>query len=181
MKQTLLLAIAFVLFQTSVIAQSNALAFSNYSSTAAPSSFLSTSESLCKTKSSRGVFNIYVGGFGVRNEARDWGYGGQVDAVVNLGRKISVGALGNVQRIGDEQFTPVVAYGRLNLTKRIGVQGGYGWYMNDFDYDFGGAQTGYYGGLLLGGDKLKLELGGYFPENDDYRITVGMKMRLFKM
>ncbi|MFK7948886.1 MAG: hypothetical protein AB8G11_14935 [Saprospiraceae bacterium] len=179
MKQIILVAIAVFSFQAMAFAQTNALSISNYSATAAPQSFLSTDNNL--NKSSRGFFNIYLGGFGVRNEAKDWGVGGQVDAVVNLGRKISVGALGNVQRIGEDRYTPVVAYGRLNLTKRIGIQGGYGWYMNDFDYDFGGANNGYYGGLLLGGNRLKIEVGGYFPENQDYRVTVGLKMRLFKM
>lgn len=180
MKQFILLAIGLAFFQLSAIAQSNTLALSNYSSTAAPSSFLSTAETLAQ-HSSRGFFNIYVGGFGVRNETKDWGYGGQVDAVFNLGKKLAIGALGNVQRIGEDQYTPVIAYGRLNLTKRIGVQGGYGWHTTDFEYDFDGAQRGYYGGLLLGGDKLKLEVGGYFPENEDYRITVGLKARIFKM
>lgn len=178
MKQIILVAIALFSLQTFSFAQSNAFSISNYSATAAPQSFLSQE---CDSKSSRGFFNIYVGGFGVRNEARDWGYGGQVDAVFNLGRKLSVGALGNVQVIGEDQFTPVVAYGRLNLTKRIGLQGGYGWYMNDFDYDFEGANNGLYGGLLLGGNRVKLEIGGYFPDAQDYRITVGMKMRLFKI
>ena len=179
MKQIILVAIAVFSFQAISFAQTNAFSISNYSATAAPQSFLTIDSET--SKSSRGLFNIYLGGFGVRNEAKDWGYGGQVDAVINLGRKISVGALGNVQLIGDEQFTPVVAYGRLNLTKRIGIQGGYGWYMNDFDYDFGEANNGYYGGLLFGGNRVKLEVGGYFPDAQDYRVTLGLKMRLFKL
>ena len=183
MKQTLLLAIALSFFQLSAIAQSNSLAFSNYSSTAltAPSSFLSTSNTLHQSSSTKGFFNLYLGGFGVRNEAKDWGYGGQVDAVFNLGKKISVGALGNVQMIGDEKFTPLVGYGRLNLTKRIGIQAGYGWYMNDFEYNFSDANNGYYGAVVLGGNKVNLEIGGYFPDNQDYRITIGLKARLFKL
>ena len=36
---------------------------------------------------------------------------------LNLGKKLSVGALGNVQAIGDDLFTPIVGYARLNLTK----------------------------------------------------------------
>lgn len=179
MKQTILIAIALFSLQTLSFSQSNTLSFSNYSATAAPQSFLSTDAKAAK--SSRGFFNIYLGGFGVRNEARDWGYGGQVDAVFNLGKKISVGALGNVQVIGDDEFTPIVGYARLNLTKRIGIQGGYGWYMNDFDYDFNQANNGYYAGLLLGGNRVKMEIGGYFPDTQDYRLTVGLKMRLFKL
>lgn len=183
MKQTLLLAISLVVFQLSAISQSNSLAFSNYSSTAltTPSSFLSTSNTAKQHTSTRGFFNIYVGGFGVLNEAKVWGYGGQVDAILNLGKKLSVGALGNVQRIGTEQFTPVVGYARLNLSKIIGVQAGYGWYMDDFKYNFDDANNGYYGALILGGEKVSLELGGYFPDNQDYRITVGLKARLFKL
>ena len=69
----------------------------------------------------------------------------------------------------------------MNLTKRIGIQGGYGWYMNDFDYDFNQANNGYYAGLLLGGNRVKMEIGGYFPDTQDYRLTVGLKMRLFKL
>ena len=179
MKQTILAAVAIFCFQAIAFSQMNSLAISNYSAIAEPQSFLSPDHN--SDKSSRGFFNIYLGGFGVRNEAQDWGYGGQVDAVLNLGKKLSVGALGNVQAIGDDLFTPVVGYARLNLTKSIGLQGGYGWYMNDFDYNFDQANNGYYGGLLLGGNRVKLEVGGFFPNAQDYRVTVGLKMRLFKL
>jgi hypothetical protein len=99
----------------------------------------------------------------------------------NFGKKISIGALGNVQVFGEDKYTPVVGYARLNLTKMIGIQGGYGWYMNDFEYNFADANNGYYGAIVLGGNKINLEIGGYFPDNEDYRITVGLKARLFKL
>ena len=183
MKKLLLLAIGLAFFQFAAFAQSNSLAFSNYSSTALTSTnnFLSTSNALQQNGSTKGFFNLYVGGFGVRNEAKDWGYGGQVDAMLNFGKKVSVGAMGNVQMIGEQTYTPVVGYARLNLTKMIGIQGGYGWYMDDFKYNFADANNGYYGAVVLGGNKVNLEIGGYFPDNEDYRITVGLKARLFKL
>jgi hypothetical protein len=53
--------------------------------------------------------------------------------------------------------------------------------MNDFEYNFADANNGYYGAIVLGGNKINLEIGGYFPDNEDYRITVGLKARLFKL
>jgi hypothetical protein len=182
MKKILSLAISLAFFQFATFAQSNTVAFSNYSSTAltSPSSFLSTSSTLQQNSSNKGFFNFYVGGFGVRTEAKNWGYGGQVDAMLNFGKKVSIGAMGNVQMIDEQTYTPVVGYARLNLTKMIGIQGGYGWYMNDFKYNFADANNGYYGAVVLGGNRVNLEIGGYFPDNEDYRITVGLKARLFK-
>ncbi len=182
MKQILVLAIGLMLFQVAAVAQINTFSLANYSSTTltSPNDFLSTAQ-LLRENSSKGFFNIYVGGIGVRNKTKDWGYGGQVDVLLNLGSKVSLGGLGNIQKIGSDQFTPVIAYARLNLHKSIGIQGGYGWYMNDFDYNFANANNGYYGGVVLGGEKINLEIGGYFPDNEDYRLTIGLKTRLFKL
>jgi hypothetical protein len=182
MKKIFLLAIGLAFFQLATSAQSNRLALSNYSSTAltSPTSFLSTSNAAQQESSKRGFFNLYVGGFGVRNEAKDLGYGGQVDAIFNFGKKLSIGALGNVQVINDAQYTPVVGYLRLNLTEVVGIQGGYGWYMDDFKYNFADANNGYYGAVILGKKKISLEIGGYFPDNEGFRITVGLKARFFK-
>ena len=65
MKQIILIAIALFSLQTISLAQSSALSFANYSATAAPQSFLSIESEA--SKSSRGLFNVYLGGFGVRN------------------------------------------------------------------------------------------------------------------
>jgi hypothetical protein len=185
MKQSILIIAAFVIFQLSAVAQtssftglSNTETISTYT-LIAPSSLLNQTKKE-RSKSKNGVFNILVGGFGTKVND-DYKFGGQVDVLLNLGKKISIGALGSTHKMGEEQFTPVIPYARLNLLKRVAIQGGYGWYMNDYDYNFADANQGYYGALVLGGSRLSLELGGYFPKDQDRQLKAGLRMRLFKL
>jgi len=173
-----------VMFQLSAVAQTSSFtSFSNESNLstytlAAPSSVLHQSKR--ERSKSNGVFNVLVGGFGTK-VADDYKFGGQVDVLLNLGKKLSIGAMGSTHSIGEEQMTPVIPYARINLLKRVAIQGGYGWYMNDYEYNFADANTGYYGAVVLGGSRVSLELGGYFPENQDRQLKAGLRMRLFKL
>ena len=176
MKNTFFIIIALVAFQSIAFAQSSFLL--NYNATDAPQSLLHNHSN--SPKSERGFFNIYLGA-GVVAIEDIYGFGGQFDANIHLGKKISLGGLAAVQVIGEDRFTPMAAYVRLNLTRHIGVQGGYGWYMDNFIYDFNTAQNGVYGGLVVGGNRAKLELSGYFPDGENYRLVIGTKIRIFKL
>jgi hypothetical protein len=185
MKQSILIIAAFVIFQLSAVAQTSSFSgLSNTETTStynliAPNSLLNHSEK-DRSKSKNGVFNILIGGYGTKVND-NYKLGGQVDVLLNLGKKVSIGAMASTHTIGEEQLTPVIPYARLNLLKRVAIQGGYGWYMNDYDYNFTDANQGYYGALVLGGSRLSLELGGYFPKDQDRQLKAGLRMRLFKL
>ena len=176
MKNTLFIIIALVAFQSISFAQSSFL--TSYTETNTPQSFLTNHSD--KPKSERGFFNIYLGA-GVVAIEDVYGFGGQFDANLHLGKKLTLGGLAAVQVIGEDRFTPMAAYARLNLTRQIGLQGGYGWYMDNFNYIFDTAQNGVYGGLVVGGNRAKLELSGYFPDGENYRLVIGTKIRIFKI
>lgn len=180
MKHFFLLAISLFCFNQLATAQTDLTSINYVSAVASSPNHLTSNAELLKN-SSKGLFNIYVTGFGVRDKATNMGYGGQVDAVFNFGKKVALGGFGSIQRIDDNDFTPVAAYGRLNFTSLISLQGGFAWYMSDFHYNFTDATTGYYAGVLLGTDKVKLDISGYFPDGEDYRITAGLKVRIFKL
>ena len=108
---------------------------------------------------------FWIGGLRVIDEQQYFGYGGQTDVILKLGNKIALGGLANLQSIEQERLTPMVGYFRVNIKRSIALQGGYGWYMEDFDYDFNLASNGYYGGLILVGRKVAFEISGYFPDN----------------
>lgn len=178
MKNTLLIMFVLMLFQSNATSQTNLLPISNLASTTTQQNFLESNRE--GPKSERGFLNIYLGA-GVVSIENVYGFGGQFDVVLNPSKKISLGGLAAVQVIGEDQFTPMAAYMRLNLNKYIGLQGGYGWYMDDFNYNFDTAKNGIYGGLVVGGNRAKLEVSGYFPDGENYRIVIGTKIRIFKL
>ncbi len=140
-----------------------------------------TSEISNADKERKLQLQLWIGGLGVIDENQYYGYGGQADVVLKLGKRFALGGLANLQWIDGENLTPIMPYARISFNSTTAIQGGYGWFMEDFDYDFSLASNGFYGAIILGMKKVSLEIGGYVPDDFDARLTVALKFRLFKI
>jgi hypothetical protein len=176
MKQTLFFAVAlfFNLLATAQTTNFAAMTAQN------PANFLNGATTAKAQRGENGFFNLLAGGIVTRDVAKDYHFGGQVDAMLNFGR-VSVGALGSYHKADSVASTPIIPYLRLNLTKVIAIQGGYGWFMNDFDFDFNTQNMGYYGAAVFGGSKVSLEVGAYFPEQRERELKAALRVRLYKL